>query len=60
MLGAARPLHGQIARHEPFVMNTRVEIEQTLGDIRSGRFGPGGAAGWLIPAARSAFRDRLT
>ena len=27
-----------IARYGPFVMNTRAEIEQTLEDLRSGRF----------------------
>src|SRR5882724_5295814 len=38
LLAAARPLHEPIARYGPFVMNTRAEIEQTLADIRSGRF----------------------
>jgi len=38
LLAAARPLHEPIARYGPFVMNTRAEIEQTLEDIRSGRF----------------------
>jgi redox-sensitive bicupin YhaK (pirin superfamily) len=37
-LAAARPLHEPIARYGPFVMNTRAEIEQTLEDLRSGRF----------------------
>jgi quercetin 2,3-dioxygenase len=38
LLAAARPLHEPIARYGPFVMNTRAEIEQTLQDLRTGRF----------------------
>jgi redox-sensitive bicupin YhaK (pirin superfamily) len=38
LLAAARPLHEPIARYGPFVMNTRSEIEDTLRDLRSGRF----------------------
>jgi redox-sensitive bicupin YhaK (pirin superfamily) len=38
LLAAARPLHEPIARYGPFVMNTREEIEQTLRDLRTGRF----------------------
>jgi redox-sensitive bicupin YhaK (pirin superfamily) len=38
LLAAARPLGEPIARHGPFVMNTRAEIEQALADLRSGRF----------------------
>ncbi len=38
LLAAARPLDEPIARYGPFVMNTRAEIEQTLEDLRSGRF----------------------
>jgi redox-sensitive bicupin YhaK (pirin superfamily) len=38
LLAAARPLQEPIARHGPFVMNTRAEIEQTLEELRSGRF----------------------
>jgi len=38
LLAAARPLGEPIARHGPFVMNTRAEIEQTLQDLRTGRF----------------------
>jgi redox-sensitive bicupin YhaK (pirin superfamily) len=38
LLAAARPLHEPIARHGPFVMNTRAEIEQTLADLRTGKF----------------------
>src|SRR5215813_1478770 len=38
LLAAARPLNEPIARYGPFVMNTRAEIEQTLDDLRSGRF----------------------
>jgi quercetin 2,3-dioxygenase len=38
LLAAARPLGEPIARHGPFVMNTRAEIEQTLQDLRTGHF----------------------
>jgi redox-sensitive bicupin YhaK (pirin superfamily) len=38
LLAAARPLHEPIARYGPFVMNTRAEIEQTLAELRTGRF----------------------
>ena len=38
LLAAARPLGEPIARYGPFVMNTRAEIEQTLQDLRAGRF----------------------
>jgi redox-sensitive bicupin YhaK (pirin superfamily) len=38
VLAAARPLREPIARHGPFVMNTRAEIEQALSDLRTGRF----------------------
>ena len=38
LLAAARPLREPVARYGPFVMNTRAEIEQTLADLRSGRF----------------------
>jgi quercetin 2,3-dioxygenase len=38
LLAAARPLGEPVARYGPFVMNTRAEIEQTLADLRSGRF----------------------
>jgi quercetin 2,3-dioxygenase len=38
LLAAARPLNEPIARYGPFVMNTRAEIEQTLEDLRHGRF----------------------
>jgi hypothetical protein len=38
LLAAARPLHEPIARYGPFVMNTRAEIEQTLQELRAGRF----------------------
>lgn len=38
LLAAARPLGEPIARYGPFVMNTRAEIEQTLADLRAGRF----------------------
>jgi redox-sensitive bicupin YhaK (pirin superfamily) len=38
LLAAARPLREPIARYGPFVMNTRAEIEQTLQELRRGRF----------------------
>jgi redox-sensitive bicupin YhaK (pirin superfamily) len=38
LLAAARPLGEPVARYGPFVMNTREEIEQTLDELRSGRF----------------------
>jgi quercetin 2,3-dioxygenase len=38
LLAAARPLHEPVARYGPFVMNTRAEIEQTLAELKSGRF----------------------
>ena len=38
LLAAARPLGEPMARHGPFVMNTRAEIEQALQDLRTGRF----------------------
>jgi len=38
LLAAARPLGEPIARHGPFVMNTRSEIEQALRDLRTGHF----------------------
>jgi redox-sensitive bicupin YhaK (pirin superfamily) len=38
LLASARPLREPIARWGPFVMNTRAEIEQTLQELRNGRF----------------------
>ena len=38
LLAAARPLGEPIARYGPFVMNTRAEIEETLRELRAGRF----------------------
>jgi redox-sensitive bicupin YhaK (pirin superfamily) len=38
LLAAARPLGEPVARYGPFVMNTRAEIEETLRDLRAGRF----------------------
>jgi len=38
LLAAARPLGEPIARHGPFVMNTRAEVEQALRDLRNGNF----------------------
>ena len=38
LLAAARPLNEPIARYGPFVMNTRAEIEETLRELRTGRF----------------------
>jgi redox-sensitive bicupin YhaK (pirin superfamily) len=38
LLAAAKPLHEPIARYGPFVMNTQAEIEETLRELKSGRF----------------------
>ena len=38
LLAAARPIGEPIARYGPFVMNTRAEIEETLQELRTGRF----------------------
>jgi quercetin 2,3-dioxygenase len=38
LLVSGKPLNEPIARHGPFVMNTREEIEQTLGELRDGTF----------------------
>jgi redox-sensitive bicupin YhaK (pirin superfamily) len=37
ILVAAAPLHEPVARYGPFVMNTRVQIEQAIADFRNGR-----------------------
>jgi hypothetical protein len=38
LLLAARPLGEPVARHGPFVMNTRAELLEALDDLRTGRF----------------------
>jgi redox-sensitive bicupin YhaK (pirin superfamily) len=38
LLISGKPLYEPIARHGPFVMNTREEIEQALRDLRNGTF----------------------
>lgn len=38
LLVSGKPLDEPIARHGPFVMNTREEIEQALRDLRQGTF----------------------
>ena len=38
LLMSGKPLGEPIARHGPFVMNTRKEIEQALEDLRNGTF----------------------
>ncbi|MBP2675129.1 MAG: Pirin domain protein [Deltaproteobacteria bacterium] len=38
LLVSGKPLGEPIARHGPFVMNTRQEIEQALEDLRNGTF----------------------
>jgi redox-sensitive bicupin YhaK (pirin superfamily) len=38
LLASGTPLHEPVARHGPFVMNTRVEIAQALRDLRDGTF----------------------
>jgi len=39
LLLAGTPLHEPVARYGPFVMNTREEIFEAMGDYQSGRFG---------------------
>lgn len=39
LLLAGQPLNEPIARHGPFVMNTKSEIVQAIDDFNSGRFG---------------------
>jgi redox-sensitive bicupin YhaK (pirin superfamily) len=38
LLLAAKPLREPVVQYGPFVMNTREEIEQAIGDYRDGRF----------------------
>ena len=38
LLISGQPLHEPIARHGPFVMNTREEIEQAFRDLQNGTF----------------------
>lgn len=38
LLLAGKPLNEEIARHGPFVMNTRDEIKQAVSDYQSGKF----------------------
>jgi quercetin 2,3-dioxygenase len=38
LLVSGKPLNEPIARHGPFVMNTKEEIEQTLRELRDGTF----------------------
>jgi hypothetical protein len=38
LLVAGRPLNEPVAKHGPFVMNTREEILQAFDDLRRGRF----------------------
>lgn len=40
ILVAGRPLGEPVARHGPFVMNTREELQQAVRDYSEGRFGP--------------------
>jgi redox-sensitive bicupin YhaK (pirin superfamily) len=39
LLVAARPIGEPVARHGPFVMNTREEIHQAVRDFQEGRIG---------------------
>ena len=38
LLLSGKPLNEPVARYGPFVMNTRAEIEETLAELRTGRF----------------------
>jgi redox-sensitive bicupin YhaK (pirin superfamily) len=38
ILVAAQPLNEPVARHGPFVMNSREEIQQAFADYQAGRF----------------------
>ena len=38
ILVSGQPLNEPIARHGPFVMNAREEIQQALDDLRDGTF----------------------
>ena len=39
LIMAARPIREPVARHGPFVMNTREEIHQAVRDFQEGRLG---------------------
>src|SRR5262249_22397928 len=52
LLAAARPLREPVARHGPFLMNTRAEIEEALRDLRSGRFIRAGPRDGSVARAR--------
>jgi len=52
LLCAGVPLNEPVARHGPFVMNTREEIEEAIEDYRAGKMGE--------IAGRQAFQECLT
>jgi hypothetical protein len=48
LLITGAPLRKPVARHGPFVMNTRAEVEQALFDLRTGAFA------WSSPVEQAA------